>query len=109
MSRGREVLHGTIPEIRKRWRTGDRLVVGVPPGTDSSFVSSIDSVHEIESNGDSEMRLRLKPDVSISQLLRTLGERVDVKYIRSEAVTLHEIYVNTVDPDRSAEKAGEPQ
>lgn len=107
MSRGREVLHGTIPEIRKRWRTGDRLVVGVPPGTDTAFVESIDAVQEIESNGDAEVRLRLKPDVSISQLLQALGERVDVKYIRSEAVTLHEIYVNTVDPDRNRDRAAE--
>ena len=100
MSRGREVLHGTIGEIRKRWRTGDRLIVGVSPGVDVSFLETVAAVESVESSDASEMRLQLKPDVSISGLLTTLGERIDVRYIRSESVSLHEIYVKTVDPDR---------
>lgn len=28
MSRGREILHGSIPDLRRRWRAGDRLVIG---------------------------------------------------------------------------------
>jgi len=101
MSRGREVLHGTITELRKRWRTGDRLIVGVEPGADTAFITAIDAVQGVESNEDSEIRLRLKPDISISELLRLLGDRIQVRYIRSEAVTLHEIYVNTIDADRA--------
>jgi len=95
MNRGREVLHGTIPQIREQWRAGDRLVVGVRGG-DPAFLAAHPAVERMEGAGAGEIALILHPGAPMSDLLRALGERLDVSHVRSEAVTLHEIYVRTV-------------
>ena len=109
MNRGREVLHGSIRELRKKWRLGDRLIIGTSGGADSRFLSSMDFVEEVENHSDGEIRIRLKPDAGISPLLRSIGERIDVRYVRSEAVTLHEMYVETVGAKGDVTTNGESQ
>lgn len=101
MSRGREVLQGSIPELRRRWHTGDRLVVGTTNGIDATFLNGIEAVEAVEEQSGGEIRLRLKTGANLSELLRAVGERMDVKYVRSEETTLHEIYVRTVEADRA--------
>jgi ABC-2 type transport system ATP-binding protein len=95
MNRGREVLRGTIPEIRQRWQAGDRLVVGLRGGNVAA-VAAHPAVERIEQPTSGEIAIRLRPDAPMSDLLRTLGEQLDVTHVRSEAVSLHEIYVQTV-------------
>jgi ABC-2 type transport system ATP-binding protein len=109
MSQGREVLHGSIRELRKKWQTGDRLIIGTDDGTDTSFLEAVDAVDAVEKHEEGEIRLRLKPEASISSLLRAIGERIDVKYVRTEAITLHEIYVETVGADRAGSTDGATQ
>jgi ABC-2 type transport system ATP-binding protein len=99
MNRGREVLNGSIPDLRKRWHAGDRLVIGAPNAPDTSFLETLEAVEAVEDRTDGEIRLRLKPGAGISELLRAVGERMNVTYVRSEATTLHEIYVRTVEQD----------
>jgi ABC-2 type transport system ATP-binding protein len=99
MSRGREVLHGTIPELRRRWHAGDRLVIGTATDVDTGFLEQVEAVEAVEGHTDGEIRLRLRQGAGISELLRAVGERMEVRYIRSEATTLHEIYVRTVEAD----------
>lgn len=107
MSRGREVLHGSIAELRTRWHTGDRLVIGTANGTDPRFLSDLAAVEAIESLEGTEIRLRLRAGAGISELLRVVGERIEVRYIRSEETTLHEIYVRTVESDLAASQTDE--
>ena len=110
MSRGREVLHGSIPEIRRRWHTGDRLVIGIPGPVDASFLAGIEAVEAVEAQSAEEIAIRLRPGAGISELLKAVADRIEVKYVKSEATTLHEIYVRTVEADSvaSGEKGGEP-
>jgi ABC-2 type transport system ATP-binding protein len=96
MSRGRMVLEGSIAELRKQWRTGDRLIVGMAPDTDVSFLHGMNAVDAIERSAEHEIALTLKADASMSELLAAMGARMDVRYIRSEETTLHEIYLRTV-------------
>ncbi len=96
MSRGREVLQGSMAELRSRWATGDRLVIGAPGAASATFLADHPAVERLERAGDGEVRLRLRAGSAVGDLLRTIGERLQVTHIRSEAVTLHEIYVQTV-------------
>ncbi len=105
MRGGREVLSGTIPELRRQWQTGNRLVIGTSEAADISFLTTDESVESVESFADGEVRLLLKPDRSVSPLLRTIGEHLEVKYLRSEEVTLHEIYLRTVQDAGSSSAA----
>lgn len=99
MSRGRMVLEGSIAGLRQQWRTGNRLVVGIAPASDLSFLGAIAAVEAVEPSAADEVTLRLKPDVSMSELLGAMSARLDVRYIRSEETTLHEIYLRTVEAD----------
>ena len=99
MSRGREVLHGTIPELRRRWHTGERLVIGTAGEADAGFLAGVEAVEMVEAVTPEEIRLRLRPGADLSALLRQVGERLQVRHVRGEATTLHEIYVRTVEAD----------
>ncbi len=98
VNRGREVLHGTIADLRRRWPTGNRLVIGTSGAGDTGFLASAGVVESVEDTG-SEIRLQLAPGANMSELLRLIGERIDVTYVKSEETTLHEIYLKTVEAD----------
>jgi len=102
MNRGRQVLNGTIAELRGRWHTGERLIIAYSGTADMSFLSRIASIEEVESAANGEIRVRLKSGAGISDLLRAVGEQLDVSNMRGEATTLHEIYVRTVEADNPA-------
>ena len=59
----------------------------------------VQAVEAVEQHTDHEVTLRLRPDASMSGLLGAMSSRLDVKYIRSEETTLHEIYLRTVGED----------
>ncbi len=100
LGRGREVLHGTIPELRRRWHTGDRLILQLSSAADVAVLASHAAVDSVENGGDArELRIRLRPDAPIGDLLRVIGEQFAVSSIRSEHVSLHEIYVRTIAAD----------
>jgi ABC-2 type transport system ATP-binding protein len=102
MSRGRLVLEGSIADLRTQWRTGDRLIIGVAPSADVSFLGAMNAVDALERKTDTEIALQLKPGASMSELLAAMGSQLDVRYIRSEETTLHEIYLRTVEADVGA-------
>ncbi len=107
MSRGREILHGSIPELRSRWRAGNRVVIGTSTAAETTFLREAEGVEAVEAQSDREISLRLKPGASLSGVLRLAGERLDVRYVKSEEASLHEIYVKTVGADRpTADQAG---
>ena len=99
ISRGRLVLEGSIAQLRRQWRTGNRVVIGMAPTSDLSFLGEVSAVDAVEHQTDSEVTVRLRPDVGMSALLGAVAERVDVKYVRTEEATLHEIYLRTVGAD----------
>ena len=50
----------------------------------------------VERRGGGELALELEKDVSMSELLRMIGARLEVRGITTETLTLHDIYVRTV-------------
>src|SRR5688572_7105539 len=56
MSRGREVLNGSIPELRKRWHAGAQLVIGVGTAADTRFLDDLPAVEAVEDRTGSEIR-----------------------------------------------------
>lgn len=99
MSRGRLVLEGSIAALRQQWRTGNRLVVGMAPSSDIAFLGGIGAVDAVARSAEDEITLQLKPGVGMSELLGAMAAHLDVKYIRTEETTLHEIYLRTVEAD----------
>jgi ABC-2 type transport system ATP-binding protein len=96
MRRGRLALEGTPADLRRRWGAGEQLVLQVPSGTDGAFLAGHPAVEQLEQN-DGTIRVRLREGVAVGGLLRAASERIEILSIRTEAVSLHEIYVRTVE------------
>src|SRR5690606_36484874 len=93
MSRGRMVSEGSIAELRRKWRTGDRLIVGVAPDSALAFLRGVDAVDAVDETAPNEFAIRLADGANLSAILGAMSSRLDVRYIRSEETTLHEIYL----------------
>lgn len=100
LGRGRELLRGTVAELRQTWNAGSRLTMrlGVPD-PDVSFLEGHPAVERIE-RSDGELTVVTRADASLSDLLVAVGGRLDVRSVQAEPVTLHEIYVRTVEEAR---------
>jgi len=93
---GRTAGAGTIEQLRERWGTGTRLLLRVDGEPDVSFLEALTSVRAVRLTGAGEVSLDVERDVPLSPLLQEIGRRLDVRDLRTETVTLHDIYVRTI-------------
>ena len=109
MSRGREVLHGTIPELRRRWSAGTtRLVLRVAPHADHAGLDAHPAVHAVERPSPEQVVVLAREGADLGDLLVAIGSRLPVLGVHSEPVTLHEIYVRTVEASLADGAGGAP-
>ena len=95
MSRGREVLSGTLDQVRRRIQGALTLTLTHDDGEAIDWLEQVEGVVEVERHGDST-RLLLDHDTPLSGLLRLIGERLDVRAIKTEQLSLHDIYVRAL-------------
>ncbi len=93
---GRIADAGTIGQLRERWRAGRRLQLRVGGDVDVASLEAIPGVRRVRRTAGDEFEIEVEPDTSLSRLLTEIGQRVEVLDLRSEEVTLHDIYVRTV-------------
>ena len=116
LRRGRMAGAGTIAELRERWGAGRRLVLRVAGGsgdagtaddrdggtTDAAsvaaraYLETLPGVRAARPLQSGEIALEVEPDAQLSALLEAIGSRLDVRDLRTETVTLHDIYIRTV-------------
>ena len=103
---GEAVEHGTLAELRGRWGAGRRVHVRVNPGDAAGAAADLRTlagVQSVEERGGGELDIMIAADTQLTLLLRTLARDREVHDLRTEAVTLHDIYVRTVGPRPSAD------
>ncbi|HEX6373578.1 MAG TPA: ATP-binding cassette domain-containing protein [Longimicrobium sp.] len=96
MNRGRPVLHGTLPEIRRRWTRETRLVLRVAGDADGAVLGAHPSVLRVEPSAPGELTLYLAPDAPLNPVLAAAAQAMEVREVHSAPVTLHEAYVRAV-------------
>lgn len=96
INRGREVVSGTMDEIRRKTEVYSRLGLRVRGSADASVLTGHPAVAGIETNGDGLLTLLVKEGASLSDLLVRAGGSWDVVEVRSERLTLHDIYVRAL-------------
>ncbi len=101
LRKGRTAGAGTIEELRRLWGAGRRLVLRVAgddgaSGSARAFLEALPGVRSVQAMPDGELGLDVEPDASLSGLLEAIGGRLDVQDLRTETVTLHDIYVRTM-------------
>jgi len=99
LGNGRELLRGTVPELRRRWSAGSRLTLRVGPASDAAFLNEHPAVVRVEQS-DGELTVYTRDGTSLSDLLVAVGRGLDVQSVHAEPMTLHEIYVRTVEESR---------
>jgi len=97
LSRGREVLRGTIPELRRQWSVGRRLVVRVASDADPAGLAGHPTVKHVDRTAPDELTVLTDEDAPLGDLLVAIGSRYDVTSLHADQLTLHDIYVRSVE------------
>ncbi len=93
---GRTAGAGTVEQLRERWGAGTRLLLRVDGEPDVVSLETLPGVRGVRRTGTDRVEIDIERDAALSPLLEAIGRRLDVRDLRTEAVTLHDIYVRTV-------------
>ncbi len=104
MSRGREVLSGTMEQIGLTARWNNKLVLRTGSNPDMSFLQTHPAIVSVSQSSDGTVTLFVKEGGSLSNLLVMLGSALDIVDIQSERISLHDIYLQSVGADGSSEE-----
>jgi ABC-2 type transport system ATP-binding protein len=96
MNHGREVLSGTVAEMRQKTCAVTRLGLHVRGKADPTVFDGHPAVVGVESNGNGTLTLLVREGAVLSDLLVRAGTRLDVLEVHSEKLTLHDIYVQAL-------------
>jgi ABC-2 type transport system ATP-binding protein len=96
MNRGREVLSGTLDEIRHKTQAATRLGLRVRGTADSALLAAHPAIASVETNGNGKLTLLLRDGASISEVLVRVGSTLDVLEVHAERLSLHDIYVRSL-------------
>lgn len=96
INKGREVLRGTLEEIRSATGAGNKVTVQLDGEADLVKLGDHRSVQDIESINNSKYVIYIRPGAGYSELLKMLGTYYNVQSIHSEQLSLHDIYVKAI-------------
>jgi ABC-2 type transport system ATP-binding protein len=86
---------GTVEDWRRRWQTGRRLRLRLRETPDLGSLRATPGVRDVQETPEGELDVALEEDGSLGDLLRDVS-RYHVLELRTEEVTLHEIYLRAV-------------
>jgi ABC-2 type transport system ATP-binding protein len=96
IDRGREVLQGSLQEIRQQTRAGNKIILKVAGEPRLSLLAGHPAVERARLTAANEVMLLVKDGESLSELLVLAGEHWEITGIHSEQTSLHDIYVQAV-------------
>jgi ABC-2 type transport system ATP-binding protein len=99
MNRGKEVLQGTIAQVKDRARSTHKVIITLDETADISLFRDIPAVLDIEQQTDRTLAFHLKKGESINQFLAAVSAKVNISAIHSEQISLHEVFVQSVKAD----------
>ncbi len=99
MNRGRCILHGSVDEIRQGSSASSRILLAVEGTPDLDRLRAIRSVDRIEVTANGDVALYVRRGEPLSGLLSAVAEETEVRAIHTEAISLHDIYVQHVTND----------
>lgn len=99
MNRGREVLSGSLPEIRGNVAAASKVIVTVPSTTDPALLRELPTVERVDATGGGEIVCLLRPQATLQSFLMQATARVELLDIRTARIDLHEIFVRAVGAD----------
>ena len=104
ISRGGEVLHGTLESIRSQFSHGSRLVLGVGDGAEPSQVVHLPAVERVTMTGEREMTVLVREGHPLGEVLATLGSTLVITAVHSEQLSLHDIYISALEKQKVSKR-----
>ncbi len=99
---GKKVLYGTLEEIKKEYANFKCTIRGNNP---SSILDLVQNVLRYEQNGDS-VTLYLSSDVQVPDWLKRLPSNIDIRELRIDRTTLHEIFIDVATGKKKPSEEG---
>lgn len=96
INKGKEVMSGTLDQIRRKSDAGNKIVVQFENEIDLALLDDHPSVQSIESINTSKFVIFIKPEAKLSDLIQMLGTHYEVQSVHSEHMSLHDIYVKAI-------------
>jgi ABC-2 type transport system ATP-binding protein len=96
MNRGREVLAGTMAELRQRSGLSQRLTLEFAGVVSDAELARLPGVVSIERQGPQRAALLLGDNADLNALLAGLGAGAAIRNVQSDPIGLHEIYLRAV-------------
>lgn len=96
LGQGRTVLSGSLSEIRRRWRTGTRILLRLGSPPDPSVLSSFEPAATARLLDSGEVELFVPDGRPLGESLVKAGTQLDIQELESHPVTLHDVYVGAV-------------
>lgn len=101
MNRGREVLQGTVPQVKDQARSAHKVILTVSGNIDVSLFKDSSAILDVQQQADGALVFFLKKGESINGFLQSVSSMVTITAIHSEQISLHEVFVQTVQSDES--------
>jgi len=96
IDKGREILSGTMADIRAQATSHDKIIFGLDGEPDLATLTGHPALRKVERTPSGEVVAWLQPDARLADLIATLGTDLPVTSINSAKVSLHEIFIDTV-------------
>lgn len=100
INRGREVLSGTIAQIKEQSAAASKVVVTVAGKADISALERSPIILSLERTSDNEIVFYLKKGEPLHQFLADIASSLEIVAIHTEKITLHEIFIRAVGQDK---------
>lgn len=96
MNRGRQVLFGTLAQIRESSSTSHKIIVTIAPGTDITGLCNSPLVQQVEQRGNGEYAFHIKRGDAPQKFLLQASSTAELIDIHIEKTSLHDIFVEAV-------------
>lgn len=99
MNNGKKIAYGTVDEIKKDYSTGEKIIINVESKPDLSLLQNDDAVEKVEFINDTEIKIFLKQNKSLSGLLNKAATNYKITSVKTEHISLHDIFIDKVNKD----------
>lgn len=96
IDRGRAVLQGALDEIRRGFGADEKLILGLDREPDLAELAGNRAIELATRTAEREVALHVRAGESLSSVLVALSTRYGITAVRSEHISLHDIYVQTI-------------
>jgi ABC-2 type transport system ATP-binding protein len=100
INHGKKIAYGTVDEIKKDYSTGEIIIINVEGKPELSLLRKDAAVEKVELINQTEIRIFLKQNRSLSGLISKAAESYKITSLKTEQISLHDIFIDKVKHDQ---------